>query len=111
MTVAKEVASQPILLCLSVAYHHFFYKGTFCGIVVASEVRLLAGIRGVSVFYIWVQRRALVCSRLIMICFGPSAGYDENYTMGKAAGKYSKLLIAKFRNWIIGAPLSVLLRK
>lgn len=52
-----------------------------------------------------------MCSHVLMICFGFSAGYDENYTMGKAAGKYSIVRDADFRKWILQALLSVLLRK
>lgn len=42
----------------------------------------------------WISRTVLVCSHLITFCFGPCAGYDENYTVAKAAGKYSDTLDA-----------------
>lgn len=42
---------------------------------------------------------------MVIFCFGPSAGYDENYAVGKAAGKYWNVLNADLRNERYQAPL------
>lgn len=41
----------------------------------------------------------MVRSHLTIFCFRPSAGYDENYAVAKAAGKYSNVLNANFNEW------------